>query len=251
MISITFYPVVAFCVLFVLWDLKFVEVPAKVNWEDNIPKDSFEWEWQTAVSKLFDERPIWPRWSLLERLLDDGVGVSYNQLRRSARPHIFRFGISSLLKKEGKYSFIIELTQIYFFYKVSHSLLTHYFWFRLLPRSGYYFSTGPFGQFWIRKGYDPRIDPESRMWECSSNFFFVYLVLSLQWSKYQNLLYNSPNYIIKEGRNDNILVFIFFSYCSIGSCHRHCLVIAHILWSYIYIYIQLSSWKSDPLSVPE
>ncbi|CAA6671111.1 unnamed protein product [Spirodela intermedia] len=90
-------------------------VPAKVNWEDHIPKDSFEWEWQMAVSKLFDERPIWPRWSLLERLLDDGVAVSYNQLRR------------------------------------------------LLPRSGFYFSTGPFGQFWIRKGYDPRIDPESRV----------------------------------------------------------------------------------------
>ncbi|XP_078443748.1 uncharacterized protein LOC144713127 isoform X2 [Wolffia australiana] len=93
------------------------EVPVSVNWEDNIPKNSSEWAWQLAVSQLFNERPIWPRWSLLERLLDDGVSVSYNQLRR------------------------------------------------LLPRSGYYFSTGPFGQFWIRKGYDPRTDPESRFYQ--------------------------------------------------------------------------------------
>ena len=59
-------------------------IPQKVNWEEHIPTDSLEWECQMAVSKLFDERPIWPRWSLLERLLDDGVQVSYNLLRRSA-----------------------------------------------------------------------------------------------------------------------------------------------------------------------
>uniref|UniRef100_A0A0D9Y9X4 Transcription factor IIIC subunit Tfc1/Sfc1 triple barrel domain-containing protein n=1 Tax=Oryza glumipatula TaxID=40148 RepID=A0A0D9Y9X4_9ORYZ len=34
---------------------------------------------------------------------------------------------------------------------------------KLLFRAGYYFSTGPFGKFWIRRGYDPRKDPDSRM----------------------------------------------------------------------------------------
>ncbi|XP_038983732.1 uncharacterized protein LOC103714079 [Phoenix dactylifera] len=92
-------------------------VPIKINWEDNIPKDTTEWEWQMAVCKLFEERPIWPRWSLHERLLEDGSDVSENQLKR------------------------------------------------LLFRAGYYFSTGPFGRFWIRKGYDPRKDPESRMYQ--------------------------------------------------------------------------------------
>ncbi|KAG1364469.1 general transcription factor 3C polypeptide 5 [Cocos nucifera] len=92
-----------------------IVVPIKINWEDNILKDTTEWEWQMAVCKLFEERPIWPRWSLHERLLEDGLDVSENQLKR------------------------------------------------LLFRAGYYFSTGPFGRFWIRKGYDPRTDPESRM----------------------------------------------------------------------------------------
>uniref|UniRef100_A0A0D9Y9X5 Transcription factor IIIC subunit 5 HTH domain-containing protein n=1 Tax=Oryza glumipatula TaxID=40148 RepID=A0A0D9Y9X5_9ORYZ len=36
---------------------------------------------------------------------------------------------------------------------------------RLLFRAGYYFSTGPFGKFWIRRGYDPRKDPDSRMFQ--------------------------------------------------------------------------------------
>ncbi|KAF6142370.1 hypothetical protein GIB67_023395 [Kingdonia uniflora] len=36
---------------------------------------------------------------------------------------------------------------------------------RLLFRTAYYFSTGPFRQFWILKGYDPRKDPGSRMYQ--------------------------------------------------------------------------------------
>ena len=36
---------------------------------------------------------------------------------------------------------------------------------RLLFRAGYYFSTGPFGKFWIRRGYDPRKDSESRIYQ--------------------------------------------------------------------------------------
>ncbi|KAH9618969.1 hypothetical protein KSS87_015115 [Heliosperma pusillum] len=36
---------------------------------------------------------------------------------------------------------------------------------RLLFRSAYYFGSGPFHRFWIRKGYDPRKDPESRLYQ--------------------------------------------------------------------------------------
>ncbi|MED6193816.1 hypothetical protein PIB30_022864 [Stylosanthes scabra] len=40
----------------------------------------------------------------------------------------------------------------------SHAMLR-----RLLSRISYYFSSGPFLRFWIKKGYDPRKDPDSRM----------------------------------------------------------------------------------------
>ncbi|KAM3320692.1 general transcription factor 3C polypeptide 5 isoform X1 [Capsicum chacoense] len=36
---------------------------------------------------------------------------------------------------------------------------------RLLCRVAYYFLNGPFRRFWIRKGYDPRKDPESRIYQ--------------------------------------------------------------------------------------
>ncbi|KAL2514580.1 Transcription factor IIIC [Forsythia ovata] len=36
---------------------------------------------------------------------------------------------------------------------------------RLLFRAAYYFSNGPFLRFWIRKGYNPRRDPESRIYQ--------------------------------------------------------------------------------------
>ncbi|BAD73738.1 transcription factor-like protein [Oryza sativa Japonica Group] len=70
-----------------------------------------------AVCKMFDERPVWPRQSLYECLIDDGLQISQSQFKR------------------------------------------------LLFRAGYYFSTGPFGKFWIRRGYDPRKDPDSRMFQ--------------------------------------------------------------------------------------
>ena len=68
-----------------------------------------------AVSRLFDERPVWPKDSLTERLVDKGFNFS-DHLRR-----------------------------------------------RLLSRVAYYFSRGPFLRFWIKKGYDPRKDPDSRI----------------------------------------------------------------------------------------
>lgn len=93
------------------------KIPEKINWEDKLPKGNNEWDAQLAISKLFEERPIWPRWSLHERLLDDGQEVSEYLLRR------------------------------------------------LLLRAGYYFCSGPFGKFWIRKGYDPRKKPDSRRYQ--------------------------------------------------------------------------------------
>ncbi|KAK3204529.1 hypothetical protein Dsin_018575 [Dipteronia sinensis] len=70
-----------------------------------------------AVSKLFDERPIWPKSSIIDRLLDEGLQFNRQMLKR------------------------------------------------LLLRIAYYFSNGPFLKFWIRKGYDPRKDPESRIYQ--------------------------------------------------------------------------------------
>uniref|UniRef100_F6HB40 S1-like domain-containing protein n=1 Tax=Vitis vinifera TaxID=29760 RepID=F6HB40_VITVI len=92
-------------------------IPKKVNWEQYIPKGSEQWEWQMAVSNLFDERPIWPKGALTERLLDKGLNVGDYTLRR------------------------------------------------LLFRTAYYFSNGPFLRFWIRKGYDPRKNPDSCIYQ--------------------------------------------------------------------------------------
>lgn len=75
------------------------------------------WEWQMVVSKLFEVRPIWPKYSLIERLLDKNLKFTYQTLKR------------------------------------------------LLLTVGYYFSGGPFQKFWIRKGYDPHKDPDSRKYQ--------------------------------------------------------------------------------------
>ncbi|KAH9717970.1 transcription factor IIIC subunit 5 [Citrus sinensis] len=95
----------------------FLQIPEKVQWEEFISRDSEQWKWQMAVSKLFDERPIWPKSSINDRLLDEGLKFN-----------------SIMLK-------------------------------RLLLGIAYYFSSGPFLRFWIRKGYDPRKDPESRIYQ--------------------------------------------------------------------------------------
>ncbi|XP_058068050.1 uncharacterized protein LOC131217218 isoform X2 [Magnolia sinica] len=98
-------------------DFNIEEIPKKINWEDNIPQGSASWEWQMVMSKLFDERPIWPRRSVHDHLLVNGLKVTIDQLKR------------------------------------------------LFLRNAYYFATGPFGHFWIKKGYDPRKDPESRIYQ--------------------------------------------------------------------------------------
>ncbi|KAF9620904.1 hypothetical protein IFM89_015301 [Coptis chinensis] len=97
--------------------LKLLQIPRKINWEDHITRGSDHWEWQKAVSVLFDERPIWHTISLNHRLLDKGLRVG---------AHMFK---------------------------------------RLLFRTAYYFSTGPYRQLWIRKGYqriDFRVPPPVR-----------------------------------------------------------------------------------------
>ncbi|KAL0916669.1 hypothetical protein M5K25_014197 [Dendrobium thyrsiflorum] len=53
-------------------DPNFIKIPEKINWEDKLPKSTPEWEAQMAVSKLFEERPIWARWSLHERWTRNG-----------------------------------------------------------------------------------------------------------------------------------------------------------------------------------
>lgn len=126
-------------------------VPEKINWEDHIRKNSVEWGWQMAVCKLFDERPVWPRQSLYERFLDDNVHVSQNQFKR------FIYAFHSLL-------FVNPLLCISTVTLFAWSVFMSFCLLRLLFRAGYYFSTGPFGKFWIRRGYDPRKDSESQMW---------------------------------------------------------------------------------------
>ncbi|KAL0533309.1 hypothetical protein IC582_030122 [Cucumis melo] len=94
-----------------------VDIEPTVIWEKYVPQGSDEWDFQVAVSKLFEERPIWPKDSLVQRMLDMGLAFSHGVLRR------------------------------------------------LLSRIAYYFSSGPFQRFWIKKGYDPRKDRNSRIYQ--------------------------------------------------------------------------------------
>ncbi|XP_028758598.1 general transcription factor 3C polypeptide 5 isoform X2 [Neltuma alba] len=98
-------------------DFDIKEIPKIVNWEEYVPQGSDQWESQKAMNRLFDERPIWPKDSIKECLLDKGLNFSNEMLRR------------------------------------------------LLSRIAYYFSSGPFLRFWIKKGYDPRKDPDSRIYQ--------------------------------------------------------------------------------------
>ncbi|KAJ4839142.1 hypothetical protein Tsubulata_008306 [Turnera subulata] len=93
------------------------EIPKQINWKEYTEQSSLLWQWQMAVAELFEERPIWPKGSLTERLLDKNLKFSFQTLKR------------------------------------------------LLLTVAYYFSGGPFLRFWIRKGYDPRKDPDSRIYQ--------------------------------------------------------------------------------------
>ncbi|CAL9231422.1 unnamed protein product [Arabidopsis halleri] len=98
-------------------DFSVKEIPKILKWEDFIVPSSNQWKWQVAVSALFEERPVWTRDSIVQRLLDKGL-------------------------------------------KCTHHMLN-----RFLLRAAYYFSGGPFLRFWIKRGYDPRKDPESRVFQ--------------------------------------------------------------------------------------
>lgn len=65
-----------------LFCLKFQQIPRKFNWEEKVQQGSTQWEGLMAISKLFDERPIWPRRSLTERLLDNNLKLGYHLLKR-------------------------------------------------------------------------------------------------------------------------------------------------------------------------
>ena len=62
--------------------LTILQIPKRTNWEEYIPQDSDQWESQMAVSSLFDERPVWPKDSVTERLLNKGFIFSDHMLRR-------------------------------------------------------------------------------------------------------------------------------------------------------------------------
>lgn len=70
-----------FCFLLLL-DLTFLHIPKTVNWEKYIPQGSEQWDVQVAVSKLFEERPIWPKESLIERLPNMGLDFRPGTFRR-------------------------------------------------------------------------------------------------------------------------------------------------------------------------
>lgn len=62
--------------------LTFIHIPKKVNWEKYIPEGTVEWVHQTAVSKFFDERPVWAKESLTELLLEKGIDFREGMLKR-------------------------------------------------------------------------------------------------------------------------------------------------------------------------
>ncbi|XP_060209462.1 uncharacterized protein LOC132636557 isoform X2 [Lycium barbarum] len=98
-------------------DFTIKDIPKPVDWEKYVPQGSDRWRWQKAVCELFEERKIWAKESLAERLRDKGLKFRESMLKR------------------------------------------------LLCGVAYYFLNGPFRRFWIRKGYDPRKDPESRIYQ--------------------------------------------------------------------------------------
>lgn len=77
-LSIEVY-LVALCVLHLT---AFLQIPKRINWEEYISEGSDQWESQMAVSRLFDERPIWTKHSLNERLTDHGFALGPHMLRR-------------------------------------------------------------------------------------------------------------------------------------------------------------------------
>ncbi|CAN1268951.1 General transcription factor 3C polypeptide 5 [Linum perenne] len=94
-----------------------IQIPKKLNWKEFAPQNSVMHVWLMALSELFEERPIWPKESLVQRLREKDLHFNHQTLKR------------------------------------------------LLVLVAYYFLGGPYRMFWIQKGYDPRQEPESRIYQ--------------------------------------------------------------------------------------
>jgi hypothetical protein len=142
-----------------------IQVPAPTQWEEKLVQGSVEYQLTAVVAHYFDKQPIWARASLTDCLADQGLTLTTFQIKRS---------IFTLYIWICKHISAISLVQV--FYRVlsvcdtvglakSEVLL---WWCRLLFRTAFYFGYGPFRTLWIKNGYDPRKDPESRMYVTTS-----------------------------------------------------------------------------------
>ncbi|XP_024544941.1 general transcription factor 3C polypeptide 5 isoform X2 [Selaginella moellendorffii] len=63
-------------------DFKAKDVPKAVNWEVKLVKDSEEWSLHKAMVKCFEERPIWVKTTLVQKLHDQGLEPTPSMLKR-------------------------------------------------------------------------------------------------------------------------------------------------------------------------
>lgn len=138
-----------------------IQVPAPTQWEEKLVQGSVEYQLTAVVAHYFDKQPIWARASLTDCLADQGLTLTTFQIKRS---------IFTLYIWICKHISAISLVQV--FYRVLSVCDTVglakpevlLWWCRLLFRTAFYFGYGPFRTLWIKNGYDPRKDPESRMY---------------------------------------------------------------------------------------
>lgn len=65
-----------------LFCLTFIQIPKPVDWEKHILQGSEDWRRQKVVSELFEERQIWVKESLAERLRDGGLKLGESRIKR-------------------------------------------------------------------------------------------------------------------------------------------------------------------------
>lgn len=58
------------------------QVPAPLKWEDQLVKQSMEYNLTAATVRLFEERPIWAKPTLLDRLAEFGVVIADAHVKR-------------------------------------------------------------------------------------------------------------------------------------------------------------------------
>lgn len=61
-----------------------IQVPAITRWEDELVKQTLEYNLTAATVRLFEERPIWAKLTLLDRLADLGVVITDAHVKRCA-----------------------------------------------------------------------------------------------------------------------------------------------------------------------